>query len=113
MISWLIRLLAQASCGYCGKPLHQLEERRFRKVSLCKDCFNHLGLAHSLERSTGLSKVVSTVDSTAHSSRVFSSFDKRDFQEENITHSEGYSLGLTQKIRQLLEWSFRFYRRVK
>ena len=47
MLEWVKRLLLQTRCAYCSEPLSQDEEIRFGKVSICPDCFNHLGLAHS------------------------------------------------------------------
>jgi len=50
----------QIRCAYCNKKIHQAEERRYGKITLCPQCFEFLGLgfaqANSIANSKELSK---------------------------------------------------------
>jgi len=98
MLEWVRRLLLQTRCAYCSKPLSQDEEIRFGKISLCPDCFNHLGLAHSLAHSQARSKLVSVANSTALSKVKPGTFRKRHIREKRNPHSKAHSSGDIQYV---------------
>ena len=93
MLEWVKRLLLQTRCAYCSEPLSQDEEIRFGKVNLCPDCFNHLGLAHSLAHSQARSKLVSVANSKALSKVKPSTFKKRQIREKRSPYSQAHSSG--------------------
>jgi len=69
MVELVKRLLLQIRCAYCFKPLDQLSERRFGKVSLCDDCFKFI-TAHSTANSTATNMATNMATKTAHKTAV-------------------------------------------
>jgi len=99
MLELVKRLLLQIKCAYCFKPLDQLSERRFGKVSLCDDCYNHITCGHSAvysaESSTAFSNMKKQAVSNSKSGHFHNStFFKKKEHFQNRKSGENLPLFL-------------------
>ena len=91
MLKLLKKLLFQIRCGYCFKPISEDEEKRFGKVSLCPDCYNHIMGGHSTVYSVGSSTAFSKVKVQAVPKSKSRHFHNRTFFEEKEHSQNGKS----------------------